>query len=43
MHALSGCDTVSFFNGIGKKTALDIWRSLPNLILSSLPNSSEDY
>ena len=31
MHALSGCDTVSFFNGIEKKTAWDIWRSLPNL------------
>ena len=31
MHALSGL-TLSFFkNGIGKKTAWDIWRSLPNL------------
>ena len=31
MHALSGCDTASFYNGIGKKTSWDIWRSLPNL------------
>ena len=31
MHAFSGCDTVSSFSGIGKKTAWDVWRSLPNL------------
>ena len=30
MHAISGCDTVSSFYGIGKKTAWAVWRSLPN-------------
>ncbi len=24
-HAMTGCDTVSFFGGRGKKTAWDIW------------------
>ena len=41
-HALSGCDTVSFFTGRGKKTAWDIWGVFPEptatlLILSSSP------
>ena len=27
LHAFSGCDTVSSFCGIGKKTAWDVWRS----------------
>ena len=27
LHAFSGCDTVSFFNGIGKKTAFRMWQS----------------
>ena len=31
-HALTGCDTVSFFNGRGKKTAWDVWRVFPKLI-----------
>ncbi|XP_014677523.1 PREDICTED: uncharacterized protein LOC106817375 [Priapulus caudatus] len=31
MHAVSGCDTVSSFSSIGKKTTWDVWRSLPNL------------
>ena len=31
MHAFSGCDTVSSFSGIGKKTIWDVWRSVPNL------------
>ena len=26
-HAVSGCDTVSAFRGVGKKTAWVIWRS----------------
>ena len=26
-HAFSGCDTVSFFSGRGKKTAWDVWMS----------------
>lgn len=26
-HALTGCDSVSFFNGIGKKTFFNRWRS----------------
>ena len=41
-HELTGCDTVSFFAGRGKKTAWDIWGVLPELTatlptLSSLP------
>ena len=31
MHAISGCDTVSSFSGIGKKTVWDVWKSLPHL------------
>ena len=31
MHALSGCDTVSAFHGIGKKTAWAVWCSIPHL------------
>ena len=27
-HAMSGCDTVSAFSGVGKKTARAIWRSM---------------
>ena len=48
-HAVSGCDTVSAFRGVGKKTAWAIWRSMPHLDqvfarLSRTPNqiSSED-
>ena len=26
-HAFTGCDTVSFFGGRGKKTALDTWKA----------------
>ena len=38
MHALSGCDTVSAFHGIGKKTAWAVWCSMPHLatVLSRL-------
>ncbi len=32
MHAVSGCDTVSAFHGIGKKTAWAVWRSMPNIM-----------
>ena len=28
-HALTGCDTVSFFGGRGKKTAWEIWKIFP--------------
>jgi len=31
LHAISGCDTVSAFYGIGKKTAWAVWRSMPQL------------
>ncbi len=31
VHAVSGCDTVSSFFGIGKKTVWDVWNALPNL------------
>lgn len=30
-HALTGCDTVSFFGGRGKKTAWDVWKVFPAL------------
>ncbi|XP_065060733.1 uncharacterized protein LOC135687992 [Rhopilema esculentum] len=30
-HALTGCDTVSFFGGRGKKTAWEIWKIFPQL------------
>jgi len=29
--AISGCDTVSAFYGIGKKTAWAVWRSMPQV------------
>ena len=40
-HALTGCDTVSFFGGRGKKTAWDTWMRLPELtpVLRSLKSS----
>ena len=31
IHALSGCDTVSVFHRIGKKTAWAVWCSIPHL------------
>ena len=49
MHAFSGCDTVSSFCGIGKKTVWDVWRSLPSLkilfgCLSHTPEAiTDDY
>ena len=51
MHAFSGCDTVSSFCGIGKKTVWDhdVWRSLPSLTtlfgcLSHTPEAiTDDY
>lgn len=30
-HAFTGCDTVSSFNGKGKKTAWDVWKSFPEV------------
>ena len=30
-HALTGCDTASFFSGRGKKTAWDVWKVFPEL------------
>ena len=46
-HALTGCNTVSFFTGRGKKTAWDIWGVFPEitstlLTLSSLPEVVDD-
>ena len=43
-HALTGCDTVSFFSGRGKRTAWEVWKSFPSLTdalqqLCSSPNS----
>ena len=31
LHAVSGCDTVSSFHGIGKKTVWNTWCSMPHL------------
>ena len=44
-HALSGCDTVSQPMGIGKKTAWDRWKSMPELTQSfiSLLENPEKY
>ena len=43
-HALTGCDTVSYFRGCGKKTAWDVWGVYPELtpVLSILKASPED-
>ena len=30
-HALTGCDTVSFFAGRGKRTAWEVWTAVPEL------------
>ncbi|CAH3151254.1 unnamed protein product [Porites lobata] len=42
-HAFTGCDTVSFFGGRGKRTAWDTWRSYNDitLIFVSLANTPE--
>lgn len=42
-HALTGCDTVSFFARRGKKTAWDVWKVFPELtpvlrVLNGAPN-----
>ena len=31
LHAISGCDNVSAFHGIGKKTAWAVWSTMPHL------------
>jgi hypothetical protein len=31
LHAFTGCDTVSFFKGCGKKTAWEVWALLPEM------------
>ena len=36
-HALTGCDTVSFFASRGKKTAWDVWGVFPSLYLHCYP------
>lgn len=46
-HALTGCDTVSFFGGRGKKTAWDAWKVFPELTptlkaLMMLPEDIDD-
>lgn len=46
-HALTGCDTVSFFYGRGKKTAWDVWNVFPELTpvlraLSATPDGIND-
>ena len=39
-HALTGCDTVSFFGGRGKKTAWDTWMVFPELDLFNPPQQT---
>lgn len=43
-HAITGCDTVSFFGGRGKKTAWGVWKVFPELtpVLRALAASTED-
>jgi hypothetical protein len=31
MHAISGCETVSSLDSVGKKTAWEVWKSLPEI------------
>ena len=31
LHAFTGCDTVSSFAGIGKKTAFQVWTAAPEI------------
>ena len=47
LHALTGCDTVSFFSGKGKQTAWDTWSvflAVTDVLadLSSIPESIPD-
>ena len=47
LHALTGCDTVSFFSGKGKRTAWGTWSVFPAVTdvlvdLSSVPESIPD-
>ena len=39
-HAFTGCDTVSSFNGVGKKKAWESWKVLPSLTTTLLRLSS---
>ena len=32
LHAVSGCNTVSSFSGIGKKTAFSVWKSMRHIV-----------
>lgn len=46
-HSITGCDTVSFFGGRGKKTAWDVWKVFPALTpalnkLMEMPNAVDD-
>ena len=46
-HTLTGCGTVSFFSGRGKKTAWDVWKVFPELTpvlkaMLMLPEDIED-
>ena len=43
MHALTGCDTTSFFRGHGKKSCWSVWFTYPELTqaLSNITKSSE--
>lgn len=47
MHAFSGCDTVSSLSSVGKKTAWEVWKSLPEITevfqrLSTTPDEVTD-
>lgn len=48
-HLLTGCDSVSFFCGWGKKTAWDVWQVFPELtpvllaLTASIDDINEEY
>lgn len=46
-HAMTGCDSVSFFAGRGKKTAWEVWKTYDTItrafrILGELPHNVDD-
>ena len=47
-HAFTGCDSMSFFAGRGKKTAFDVWKSYDMVTeafqsLSAIPMNIDDW
>jgi len=42
-HALTGCDTVSYFSGKGKKSAWQAWSAFPEVTTAFLELSDSDH